>query len=149
MTMSHKCQYALRAVFELAKHQGQGPIKIADIAKDQSIPMRFLEIILNQLKQAGFVDSRRGSRGGYFLARLPATLSVGEIIRFIEGPLSPVQCLATGNDDKCPLYADCAFLPMWERASNALSEVYDTTTFEDLVEQDRVHRDEHVMDYCI
>jgi Rrf2 family cysteine metabolism transcriptional repressor len=135
MSISPKCQYALRSVFELAKHHGKGPLKIADIARAQAIPTRFLEVILSQLKQAGFVESRRGSAGGYVLARPPAVLTVGEIIGFIEGPLSPVLCVAGSTGDQCPLHGDCAFLPMWERAREALSEVYDSTTFEDLVEE--------------
>ncbi|GAB4353881.1 MAG: Rrf2 family transcriptional regulator [Candidatus Abyssubacteria bacterium] len=149
MSLSQKCQYALRAVFELAKRQGEGPVKIADIAKIQAIPTRFLEVILNQLKQGGFVESRRGSAGGYVLTQSPATLTVGQIIRFIEGPLSPVQCIAGSSGDQCPLHNDCAFLPMWDRVSEALSQVYDSTTFEDLVEQERLRKHEFVLDYRI
>lgn len=149
MPISQKCQYALRSVFELAKHQGDGPVKISDIAKAQAIPTRFLEVILNQLKQGGFVDSRRGSAGGYILTRPASVLTVGEIIRFVEGPLAPVQCIAGSSGDPCPLHGDCAFLPMWERANVALSEVYDSTTFQDLVEQEQLRQKEHVLDYCI
>ncbi len=149
MSVSQKCQYSLRSVFELAKRWGEGPVKIADIAKNQSIPTRFLEVILNQLKQAGFVDSKRGSAGGYVLTRLPSTLTVGEVIRFVEGPLSPVDCTAGGTTDRCLLHGNCAFLPIWQRARAALTEVYDTTTFEDLVEQERQRNQEYVADYCI
>jgi Rrf2 family protein len=149
MSISQKCQYSLRSVFELAKHQGEGPLKIADIAKAQAIPTRFLEVILNQLKQAGFVESRRGSTGGYVLTRPRATLKVGEIIRFIEGPLSPVQCIAGSSGERCPLHGDCAFLPMWDRVRDALSTVYDTTTFEDLVEQECIRRNEFILNYNI
>ena len=149
MSLSQKCQYSLRATFELAKRYGEGPVKIADVAERQAIPARFLEVILNQLKQAGFVESRRGSAGGYVLARSPASLTVGEIIRYIEGPLSPVQCVAGACDDQYPLRDSCAFLPMWKRANEALSEVYDTTTFEDLVEEQKLKSREFVPDYCI
>ena len=149
MSISQKCQYALRAVFELAKQEGEGPVKISHIARTQAIPTRFLEVILNQLKQGGFVDSRRGSAGGYILSRSPSELSVGEIIRFIEGPLSPVQCIAGGSADQCPLYNDCAFLPVWERAREALTEVYDSTSFQDLVEQEHLRQRNTVPNYCI
>lgn len=149
MSISQKCQYALRATFELAKQEGQGPVKISDIARTQAIPTRFLEVILNQLKQGGFVDSRRGSSGGYVLTRPASALSVGEIIRFIEGPLAPVQCIAGSSGDQCPLHNACAFLPMWERAREALTDVYDSTTFQDLVEQERLRCNEHILDYCI
>ena len=149
MSVSQKCQYALRSVFELAKHHGEGSMKIADIATAQAIPTRFLEVILNQLKQGGFVESRRGSAGGYVLTRSPAALTVGEIIRFIEGPLSPVQCVTGNTGDRCPLRGDCAFLSMWERVEGALSGVYDSTTFENLVEEERQKRKEYTLDYSI
>ncbi len=149
MSVSQKCQYSLRSVFELAKHHGEGPMKIADIATAQAIPARFLEVILNQLKQGGFVESRRGSSGGYVLTRSPAALTVGEIIRFIEGPLSPVQCITGSTGDQCPLRGDCAFLSLWERVEGALSEVYDSTSFEDLVEQERKRHEEYSLDYSI
>ena len=149
MSLSQKCQYSLRAVFELAKLYGEGPVKIAEIAKKQAIPTRFLEVILNQLKQAGFVESRRGSAGGYILARSPAALTVGEIIRYMEGPLSPVQCMTDAADEQCPLQDDCAFLPMWEKAQEALSEVYDATSFADLVEQYVRKHKNYVPDYSI
>ena len=149
MSVSQKCQYSLRAVFELAKHYGEGPLKIADIAERQAIPTRFLEVILNQLKQAGFVESRRGSMGGYTMARLPSRLTTGEVIRYIEGPLSPVQCMSATNEDQCPFQGDCAFMPMWERARAALSQVYDTTTFEDLLEEEKSRHRQYVPNYSI
>ena len=149
MSLSQKCQYSLRAIFELAKHYGEGPLKISDIAARQEIPTRFLEVILNQLKQGGFVESKRGSMGGYTLNRFPEELTVGEIIRYVEGPLSPVHCMACHPDDQCPLYGECAFLSMWEKATTALSDVYDTTTFENLVEEERKRLATYVPDYCI
>jgi Rrf2 family cysteine metabolism transcriptional repressor len=149
MSLSQKCQYSLRAIFELAKHYGEGPLKISSVASTQAIPTRFLEVILNQLKQGGFVESKRGSMGGYVLNRPPDALTVGEIIRYIEGPLSPVHCIACSPDDQCPLYGNCAFLSMWEKATAALSEVYDTTTFEDLVEDERKRITTYTPDYCI
>ena len=136
MVVSQKCQYAVRAVFELSKRHGAGPVRIADVAEAQAIPVRFLEVILNQLKQGGFVLSQRGARGGYVLARPPEELTVGDIIRFIEGPLGPVECAMGGSRTACPLHDDCVFLPMWEKVRDAISGVYDETTFQSLVEQD-------------
>jgi Rrf2 family cysteine metabolism transcriptional repressor len=131
--VSQKCQYAIRAIFELAKRQGQGPVKIKDIAEVQAIPMRFLEIILNQLRRSGFVQSKRGAEGGYILARSPDKLMVGEIMQFAEGSLAPVACMTDKAGGECVLYGSCVFLGLWERASKALSEVYDQTSFQDLV----------------
>jgi Rrf2 family protein len=129
----------------LAKHYGEGPIKIADIAKIQAIPGRFLENILSALKQGGFVTSIRGRNGGYTLAKTPESITAGSIITFCDGPVAPVGCIS-GSDD-CSLMGTCAFMPMWKRAQAALSNVYDNTTFADLVEEDR--RPKVVANYSI
>ena len=136
MLLSQKCQYALRAVFEVAKRSGQGPIKIDAIANTQAIPARFLAAILNQLKHGGFVQSRRGSEGGYFLARTADSLSVGEIIRFVEGPVAPVACVTDTTTDTCPLRGSCVFMSMWKEAQKAMENVYDNTTFQDLIDRE-------------
>jgi len=149
MLISQKCQYALRAIFELAKRKGQGPVKISEIAEAEAIPPRFLEVILSQLKQGGFVASQRGNEGGYMLIREPQDLTVGEVIRFVQGPLGPVGCVAGGRNSRCPLYGNCVFLPMWEKVRTAISEVYDKTTFQDLVEQERNRSDDYVPCYSI
>jgi Rrf2 family transcriptional regulator, cysteine metabolism repressor len=139
MQISQKCQYALRALFYLAVRSGEGPIRIADIAENQAIPVRFLEAILAQLKQGKFVASQRGNVGGYYLVRSPGELTVGEVIRFIEGPLGPVACLdgSERDEERCALYGECVFMPMWEKAEHAISDVYDGTTFQSLVEQEK------------
>lgn len=147
--LSQKCQYALRAVFELARHYGKGPVKIGGIAAAQAIPPRFLEVILGQLKQGGFVDSRRGASGGYELRRSPGDLAVGEVIRFIEGPLGPVTCLTGQDQENCRLRGNCVFLGMWERAQEAIAKVYDSTTFGGLVEEDRRRQRDYVSSYAI
>ena len=137
MLVSQKCQYALRASFELARQAGRGPVKIADIAQAQAIPPRFLEAILGQLKQGGFVSSRRGSDGGYILAKEAKDVTVGQIIRFMQGPLGPIGCVADPEAEHCPLYGNCAFFPMWDRVKQAIENVYDGTSLADLVRQDR------------
>jgi Rrf2 family cysteine metabolism transcriptional repressor len=147
--VSQKCQYAIRAIFELAKRQGQGPVKIKDIAEVQAIPMRFLEIILNQLRRSGFVQSKRGAEGGYILARSPDKLMVGEIMQFAEGPLAPVACMTDKAGGECVLYGSCVFLGLWERASKALSEVYDQTSFQDLVNSEAKMRETSHLSFSI
>ena len=150
MSLSQRTQYGLRALFELAKSYGRGPIKIAEVAAAQGIPPRFLEVILGELKQAGFVESRRGAEGGYMLARRPATLAVGEVIRFLEGPLGPVACVqhpAAGSG--CARHAECVFLGLWERSRRAVAEVYDSTTLADLIEEEQRMRTGYVATYAI
>jgi Rrf2 family cysteine metabolism transcriptional repressor len=136
MSLSQKCQYAVRATYELAKRAGQGPTPIAEIAAAQVIPPRFLEVILNQLRQAGFVRSQRGAQGGYMLQGDPRDLSVGQIIRFVDGPMAPVKCVMETGEKDCPMYGHCPFLHMWERARDAVDGVYDKTTFADLLAEE-------------
>jgi len=150
MALSQKTQYALRAVFELTVHRGEGPIRIADIAQAQAIPVRFLEVILHQLKRAGFVNSKRGKVGGYFLVRDPAGLSVGEILRFVQGSMAPVECLSDGEGaETCELRGKCAFMPLWQRVDAATRGIYDTTTFQDLVDEHAARGHEYVPCYSI
>ena len=149
MTLSQKCQYALRALFELAKRDSRRAVPVAEIADCQAIPPRFLELIMKELKQTGWVKSYRGIHGGYALAVPARALSVGEVIRFIEGPLAPVRCVSGEGGMGCPLRGKCSFLGLWERAERAVSEIYDSTTFQDLVEQEEAAAQRHVSNYCI
>lgn len=135
MQVSQKCQYAVRAIFELALRRGEGPVKVGDIAEAQAIPARFLEVILSELRKGGFVESRRGSAGGYALARSPRELTVAEVVRFIEGPLEPVTCVVGQSDSCCPLYGGCVFLEVWQDALKAMSDVFEAATFQGLVER--------------
>ena len=128
MDVSVKGEYALRAVFDLAGRGGSDPIKIAEIAARQRIPQKFLELILSQLKQGGFLGSRRGADGGYFLARRPRNITVGDVLRHIDGPISPGRKQQRGN-----LPPDSPFPELWQEVERALSSVIDETTFADLV----------------
>ena len=99
----------LRAVYALADHSGPEPLKIADIAEKEQIPIRFLEVILNQLKGGGFVQSRRGAEGGYRLARSADQLTVGEVMRYIDGPIAPVDCVSQTRPKVCEFPGGCHF----------------------------------------
>lgn len=135
--LSQKCQYALRAVFELAKHEGKGPIKISYIAKTQAVPQRFLENILNMLKKEGVAVSHRGKDGGYVLNIAPDELTVGDVIRIVQGKIGVVNCHAPSSEDgKCSLNGKCTFLSLWQEATTALESVYNSKTFADLVRED-------------
>ncbi len=149
MLITQKCQYALRAIYMLARYHGQGPVKIADIAEAQAIPVRFLEAILTQLKQGKFIESRRGNEGGYILLHQPSALTVGEIMRFVQGPIGPVECITEQPQPKCPLYGSCVFYSFWEEVQNALSGIYDHTTFADLLERERQRQEEYTPSYAI
>ncbi len=149
MNIPRKTRYALRAIFELARHYGQGPVKIIEIARAQATPPRFLEAILNQLKQAGFVGAKRGRHGGYFLLRSPDKLTVGEVMCSIQGPVQLVDCSAGGTEGDCPLLDNCVFLPMWLEVQEAISRVYDKTTFQDFLDKEKQEAEKRIPDYSI
>lgn len=137
MNVSSRCYYALRAIHALAEQAGPEPMKIAEIAAKERIPIRFLEVILNQLKGGGFVQSRRGAEGGYRLARPAEELTVGEVMRYIDGPIAPVDCVSQSRPKGCEFPGGCAFYPFWNRVRQAISDVVDRTTFADLVRENR------------
>ncbi|NNG00457.1 MAG: Rrf2 family transcriptional regulator [Desulfobacteraceae bacterium] len=134
MLITQKKQYALRAVFELAKHQGKGPVKSARIAEIQAIPTRFLEVILSQLKRSGIVAAKRGYYGGYQLIPAPEELTVGGIFRFLDQSKSPEECLSCETKKDCPFEGNCAFMPMWHEVQDAMNRIYDRTTIRQLIE---------------
>ena len=125
MNISVKGDYALRAVFDLASQTSGQPVKIADIARRQSIPQKFLELILASLKQGGFVESRRGADGGYLLTRQADALTVGEVLRFVEGRGD--ERVRKKNVRPGP------FSSLWDRVDVAVSDILDSTTFAHLV----------------
>ncbi len=144
MRVSQKCQYALRAIFELAKRPGAEPVSTTQIAAAQAIPKGFLEVILVQLKNGGFVRSRRGMRGGYQLTASAQTLTLGEIIRFVDGPIAPIDCMTNPKPSDCGLNGDCTFMPFWERVRDAVADVYETTTFQDLIDSEQAACQRHL-----
>jgi Rrf2 family protein len=149
MSVSRKCQYALRALFELAKHYGGAPLKIQTIAEAQCIPARFLEVILSELKPAGFVTSTRGRQGGYRLVPAPRDLTVGQLMRFLEGPYEPVECSVEQGAEDCPLLGHCVFASLWEEVRGAVSGVYDRTTFQELLDREERRLGNRAGEYAI
>ena len=148
MKISKKCQYALKAIFELAWRNSGEPVKTHDLADAQRISPRFTEIILNELKHGGFVESRRGSEGGYLLARDAREMTVREVIEYIEGPISIAP--DTVKDNESAVFpGNEAFKELWHEVNDAVCEVCDNKTFAELVEFERAKRDRCVANYSI
>ena len=145
MSVSVKCQYALRALFELARRRDQGLIRLQDVAEAQEIPHRFLENILNQLRQGGFVESRRGKDGGFVILKPASQISVFDVVTFIDGPLYPVDCGGENPVRKCPFQGNCVFSGLWEEARNSLESVYKGMTLQDLLDADRQRAGDYVI----
>jgi Rrf2 family protein len=139
MLITKKNQYALRAIFELARHRGKGPVKISQIAEAQAIPERFLEVILGQLKKSGFVKSKRGYQGGYVLIPSPDQLTVGDLMRYLQQGVSAVECMAPIPESRCPFQKGCAFFPMWKKVKDAMFGIFDETTIQDLLDNGRAN----------
>lgn len=149
MRISKKCEYALRAVFELALRNTGQPMKIHQIAAAQNIPPRFLEVILNELRHAGFVESRRGNTGGYLLARAADDLNVGEVVQYIQGPIYMAADNARESNKNESFFGDYAFDQLWQKVNSAVSQVCDNTTFAELVECEKAKKTASVPSYSI
>jgi Rrf2 family transcriptional regulator, cysteine metabolism repressor len=137
MNISVKSEYALKAILDLSTSPGTEPVKIADIAKRQKIPQKFLELILASLRQGGFVESRRGADGGYRLSRPPTEITVGQVLAYIE------------NGKKATRAAPDAFSDMWRRVDKAVSDILDHTTFAELDRQWRESQTRYVPSWDI
>jgi Rrf2 family transcriptional regulator, cysteine metabolism repressor len=133
MKITYKGDYSLKAILDLALHYNKGVLPIQELAKKGDIPNKFLEQILLTLKKGGFVGSKRGVGGGYFLARPPESITVGEVIRFIEGPIEPIACAGKKKYEKCRDFPYCVFKDIWSQVYTATSLVVDTVTFAELL----------------
>ena len=133
MKISYKSDYALKTLLELALNYNKGVVSINELAKKGDIPYKFLEQVLLTLKRGGFVNSKRGVSGGYYLAKSPDNITLGEAIRFIEGPIEPLLCASKKRYDECKDFNNCVFKEIWSQVSTATSMVIDSITFAELV----------------
>lgn len=136
MLITQKKQYALRAIFELAKLQGEEPVKTSMIAEAQAIPLRFLEVIMGKMKRAGLVESKRGFFGGYTLVYPPEQIRVGDIFRALDKVDKADVCMSCASKGNCPFLGACVFMSLWNQAQLAVDSVYDQTTIQALIDQE-------------
>jgi len=137
MRLSTKGEYASRAMLELSLHHKNGPRHIRTISAAQEIPERFLEQILLLLKRAGYLRSKKGPNGGYSLAKPPSEITVAEIIRVMDGPLAPIDCVSVTAHEVCSRERFCGLRWLWKECRDALAEILERTTFADLAEKTR------------
>jgi Rrf2 family protein len=135
MRLSTKGRYGLRAMLNIAQKQESGPVPIHTIAERETISGRYLEQLLIPLKQSGLVKSVRGAQGGYILGRSAADITVGDVVRVLEGPIAPVDCVSEVNPDDCDRAAYCVTRKVWSRLRDSISEVLDSYTLEDLIKE--------------
>jgi Rrf2 family protein len=152
--ISKKTKYGLKALLYLARRYEQGPILIADLAREESIPKKFLEAILLALKNNGVLQSRKGKGGGYYLARHPNTITFGQAVRIMEGTLAPVPCTSEAPYAKCNECGDeltCGIGVVMKDVLDGMAKILDGTTLADVLEQidKAVLTQRGVMDFCI
>jgi Rrf2 family protein len=136
--MSRKARYALRALYALAADEARGPVLIADLAERERIPRKFLEAILLELKNAGVLKSKKGKGGGYSLARASQQITMGQVIRIIDGPLAPIPCASERAFVKCEECVDeatCGTRQVMKKVRDAIAAILDGTTLADVQTQ--------------
>jgi Rrf2 family protein len=133
MQITYKGDYALKAILYLSLNYTKDVVTIHELAEKLDIPFKFLEQVLLELKRAGFVDSRRGIKGGYHLLKPPKDIKIGDVIRFIDGPIEPIACASKGKlYSGCDDIYKCVFRDIWVEVAESISAVVDNVTFEDL-----------------
>jgi Rrf2 family protein len=136
--LSQKSKYALKAMMVLAKEYGEGPVLISSIAEREGMPRKFLELILLELRNRGLLQSKKGKGGGYFLGKPPAQVSLGEILRDIDGPLAPVSCVshtAYMRCQDCPNEETCGVRMAMKEVRDATAQILDSTTLADVLKR--------------
>jgi Rrf2 family protein len=138
MKLSKKGEYALRALIDLgiAAEVGRPLVQVSELAEKEQIPVKFLEQIMQLLKEEGFVESRRGKFGGYRLARPAAKITVGSVVRMIDGPLAPIGCVSHTAYEKCscPDEVHCGLRMLMLDVRNAIAGILDRYSLADVVE---------------
>ncbi len=132
MKFSTRSKYGLNAMFELARRHGGNPVSVKDISEAQSIPEAYLEQLFMSLKKAGLITASRGAQGGYTLAGDPASISVGEILRTLEGPLAPTDCLDDVGGG-CERGNACPGRIIWEKIYSSINDVINSLTLADIM----------------
>jgi Rrf2 family protein len=134
MKLTTRSRYGTRMILDMARHGQDGPVRIKDIAARQGVSVKYLEKLVRELKQAGFVKSRRGPRGGHELALPLSEISVGAIVRVLEGDLALVDCCDNGQ--ACPRQGTCPTRDVWIEAGRAMHASLDAVTLADLLARD-------------
>jgi len=133
LRLSTRGHYGLKAMFDLAQHYGSEPIPLKTVAERQNISDNYLEQLIPILRKAGLVKSIRGSQGGYILAREPGKITVGDIIRAMEGPIAPVDCVSEVEPTECTRADSCITRTVWARVRDRLAEVMDSISLADML----------------
>lgn len=143
MKISSKGEYSLRALITLGEHDGK-VLTVSEISQFTEIPSAYLEKILIQLKVLGYITSKRGVGGGYRLKVHPKDINIGEVIRKIEGPLAPMNCVSINAYQPCNLESRCLLKPLWGLVRDTVAHVLENITLEDILKK-RIHEKEELL----
>ncbi len=143
MKISTKGRYGVAAMYDLALHYGQGPVALKSVAQRQKISEHYLEQIISTLRKAGYVKSIRGAQGGYTLSKEPGKISVGDIIRIMEGPIVLVDCLLAdpADTDCCERAGICVTRGVWAKVCDSITQVLDSISLADLCQEEKIQGD--------
>lgn len=138
MKLSTKGRYGVRAMFDLALHSGDKFIALKSIAEREQISEKYLEHLFASLKKGGLIISVRGAQGGYRLAMPPEKITLGDIIRVLEGPVAPTECVINGKQaEKCDRSSECVMRSIWTRIRDEINAILDGITLAEIVEEQR------------
>lgn len=132
--LSSRSEYGVRAMVELASSYGKGPVSLREIASREQIPEKYLEQLFSQLRKAKLISGTRGASGGYMLTREPHRISVGDVMRAVDGPIAVCNCTSEHmHEADCDKKEHCAAHPVWAKLQDGIVSILDSTTLSDLV----------------
>lgn len=132
---STRGEYGLRMMMDLARHYGEGPQPLTEVARHEALPATYLEQLAGKLRRAGLVTSRQGAHGGYELSRAPGQITVGAVMRVLEGPISPMVCATEGETEQlCARQDFCGANVVWQRVMDSVAQALDSLTLADLAQ---------------
>lgn len=133
MKLSTRGRYGLKAMFQLSLYYGDGPIPLKQIADEQNLSESYLEQLFSLLRKEGLINSVRGAQGGYMLSRDPNLITVGQVLRCLEGNMSPSNCVTETDEFQCLNEDDCVAKLVWLKIKESVDKVIDSITLEDMI----------------
>ncbi len=149
MQILYKTDYALKVILHLSGNYPDKMDHIKDISQKQDIPKKFLEQVLLLLKKGGFVMSKKGPNGGYFLKKAPDQITMGDIIRYIDGSVSPISCIDAGNEESCNFSSFCVFRPVFNDVEKAVSNIINKKNFKEMLKEEKNLKETAAFNYQI
>lgn len=147
MKLSTKGRYGVKAMFDLAQNYGTGPIPLNNIAQRNGISEHYLEQLIAVLRKSGLVKSVRGAQGGYILNGPPDGITIGDIIRVLEGPIAPVDCVSEDEPEACDNADFCITRTIWAKVRDSVANVLDSITLADMLEEEKKRKEDSYMYY--